>query len=78
VFSRLGVPGPNAIYTPSDLHRDPLEVHIYPNGEEDGASGAAITADLRRDRIAVVLASAVSQDLSWLPCALNPSSNGPA
>src|SRR5689334_17471237 len=48
--------------------RDRLEVRIYADREEAGATGAAIAADVLRThiardgRVAVVLASAVSQD----------------
>ncbi|HXK02576.1 MAG TPA: glucosamine-6-phosphate deaminase [Verrucomicrobiae bacterium] len=47
---------------------DRLEVRIYPNREEAGAAGAAVAAGMIREsivrdgRVAVVLASAVSQD----------------
>ncbi|HTP33609.1 MAG TPA: glucosamine-6-phosphate deaminase [Candidatus Acidoferrales bacterium] len=47
---------------------DRLEVRIYPNREEAGAAGAAVAAGIIREsmvrdgRVAVVLASAVSQD----------------
>jgi glucosamine-6-phosphate deaminase len=50
------------------FQRDQLEVRIYSDREEAGAAGAAIAADVLRDRIAkdgriaVVFASAVSQD----------------
>jgi glucosamine-6-phosphate deaminase len=48
--------------------RDRLDVRIYPDREQAGAAGAAIAADILRQhvardgRVAVVLASAVSQD----------------
>jgi glucosamine-6-phosphate deaminase len=50
------------------LYRDRLEVRVYSDRDEAGAAGAAIAGDLLRERIArdgkiaVVLASAVSQD----------------
>ena len=53
---------------PRTFGRDNLEVRIYPNREEAGAAGAAIAAGILRERIArdgrvaVVLASAISQD----------------
>ena len=58
---------------PRTFASDRLEVRIYPNREEAGASGASVAAGIIREslvregRVAIVLASAISQD-PFLAC----------